>query len=203
MWIVCPQQTKERTMELKRNLGNGDFVFFLHTKQGLKDISHKVLEIGFGEGHYIAHFLTLGYEVHAVDKSKKTCNKLLLLLEENDIPSTNLEIHHTDARNFEYGDDMYSLVICQNLLHFLPKDHALNLLNNLIRSIKQNGYLLLTVHHEDHPSKSAEYSIFKSFYNESELEEFFNGLVTIIQRTKHWKPLPDDAHSISYFVQKL
>lgn len=99
------------------------------------------IDLGFGGGEDILFLSSHGMQMIGVEKNKKSYDSLLEKISvENSILLLNENI-----LNYKFKPDFFDVVIINNVLPFLSKENAVLIIEKSINSLKNNGYLLLTV----------------------------------------------------------
>ena len=99
--------------------------------QCLKYLDPKsVLDLGCGEGKFTLRFAKKGINVLGVDKDKK------------DIQEANFNFLQKDIKDFKFEQE-YDLIFSSMVLHFLKKDHALEIIKKIKTNTLDKGFNFL------------------------------------------------------------
>lgn len=123
--------------ELKKSIVAGAKERFVYplTRRYLKPGS-KVLEGGFGKGHFVYSLYTRGYDVYGVDYAQKTVEKVSALFPE-------LKLTLDDVRKLNFPDETFHGYWSVGVIeHFTEGYDAIA--KEMHRVLKPGGYLFLT-----------------------------------------------------------
>ncbi|MDP2365385.1 MAG: class I SAM-dependent methyltransferase [Ignavibacteria bacterium] len=112
--------------------------FFKEQIEKLK--SGRALFLGEGEGRNAVYAAKLGWQVDAVDFSSSARDKALKLAEENNV-KINYEV--CDLNDYKYKENHYDLVVM--IFVHLPIEVRKILFRNAVRSLNQNGKMIIEV----------------------------------------------------------
>ena len=99
----------------------------------------KALDLGCGLGQYTQYLLDKGFDVISGDISIEALKKL-----KENIPNANiLQMDISESLNFE--DNTFELVFANLSIHYFDKETTSNLLKEIKRVIKNDGYFIGTV----------------------------------------------------------
>lgn len=98
-----------------------------------------VLDIGCGEGKYLAALQSLGWDVHGVDSSPTAVAMAKIRLNKNE------EIKIGDMLTLGHVDTTYGLIMSINAIHHGRKEDVMSLLGRLSDMLLPGGWLFFTV----------------------------------------------------------
>lgn len=105
----------------------------------------EVLDIGIGKGHNSIVLSSLGYNVTGVDYSKKSLD----IVKDS---CSDIKLFQSDIRNFEIEPNIFDLIMSVNVLHFLHKDDASIIFDDVKNKLKVNGLVYISVFSISDPS---------------------------------------------------
>lgn len=132
----------------------------------------RILDLGCGQGGDSLFLAKNGFSVMAVDSSDVAINQMKNIKDE--LKLSNLELICGDVSDFNIEKDKYQAISCRNVLNFLAKDEALEILHRLQNNIQTSGYIIIEAFTPDDPSFASEHK-FSSYFEEQELLHFFSG----------------------------
>lgn len=130
-----------------------------------------VLDLGCGRGHDSLFLANNNFRVTAVDISEVSINQIKI--KKNEFSLDNLELICGDISDFEIAKDKYDVIICRNVLNFLDKEKALEILNNIKSKAKIGSYIVIDVFTKDDPSFTSG-NKFTCYFEEQELLKIFS-----------------------------
>ncbi len=98
--------------------------------------SHKVLEIGCGDGEFTKRLLTLGCQITATDITLKVVNK-----GKQAIKAKNISFMVDDAEKMKFKDNSFDIVCGISILHHIDTNKALR---ESYRVLKKGGQIFFT-----------------------------------------------------------
>jgi SAM-dependent methyltransferase len=97
----------------------------------------RVLDVGFGSGRDLLHFIQRGLDVEGIELTQAFIDALR--------PKVAVPLHKMDMRELSFGDSTFDGIwCCASLLHLLRVD-ALRTLQGFARVLRMNGSLGLTL----------------------------------------------------------
>ena len=123
-------------------------IFFKEQLEKLKP--GKVLFLGEGEGRNAVYAAKLGWIVDAVDFSSSAKDKAVSLANKNDV-TINYAV--CDLSDFNFKENYYDLVV-MIFLH-LPIELSKNIFQSSIKSLKQNGKMIIVTFSKDQINNSS------------------------------------------------
>ena len=189
----------------------------------------KILDVGSGPSMFPIYLASLGNEVVSMDNDevlmKHVCPKLARWCE------TNVEYSFADATKINFDDNTFDRVFCVSVLEHLEEEyrniknqrdyHKKNLdikaINEMLRVLKPNGLLVMTVDWSEYPKNYRSYKLDDIYYRM--LKDFHKFLLKnekpIINwdelKKKHseaWKAFPpanypyDDSRAMGIVLRK-
>ncbi|MFH1236006.1 MAG: class I SAM-dependent methyltransferase [Parcubacteria group bacterium] len=135
----------------------------------------RCLDLGCGKGNDALFLAQQGFRVDAIDISADVVQRVRNAAEEKRI-AEELNVKQADVASHRVPEGTYDVIICRNVLHFLPKTKALSVLKNLQHALKPSGFLIISVFTEDDPTFSAEKGKkYASYFERQELLTAFRG----------------------------
>jgi len=113
----------------------------------------KALDMGCGDGRHALFLAKSGYHVTGMDVSQVGLKKLESISKLQNLNSL-LDLHHRDAREFNYPNDAYDLVAAVTLFDHIPKPDVLPLFEKVSNSLKKGGVIFIKVHTVKDPGKT-------------------------------------------------
>ena len=176
--------------------------------KNFKPQSH-FLDLGCGQGQDALFMTKNNFNVTAIEKSEVAVKQIQKIIKENNLK--NIEVINSNVLDFEIEKDKYDIINCRNILQFLPKDKALNLIKDIQDKIKANGYILLAAFTTDDPSfNNPKNKNIKSYFEPQEVLKLFSNfriiyyLENIILDKGHVGSLEPHRHGIvKIIVQKI
>jgi SAM-dependent methyltransferase len=77
-----------------------------------------------------------------------------LKLELLEVFNSRFKIYYTSFLNFEFSKDVYSLIICNKVLHFYTDEQKYDFIEMFHNSLQPNGLLYLRINHSKHPNNT-------------------------------------------------
>jgi cyclopropane fatty-acyl-phospholipid synthase-like methyltransferase len=112
----------------------------------------KALDLGCGDGRHALFLAKNGYNVTGVDISAVAIKKLKSIAKKEKLDSM-LELHHSDARDFNYPTEEFDLVVSVTLFDHVPKKDVRPLFEKVAGSLKTEGVIFIKVHTVKDPGK--------------------------------------------------
>lgn len=178
----------------------------------------KILDLGIGQGRNSIPLAQLGYNVTGVDYSTnclEICSK--------NCPELNLV--HSDIREFHIEKNKYDLISSRCVLHFFHKNDTFEVIKSIKDGLTQNGVVYIHVFSLDDPklirhTNSDNYEIldnnifhntvndtYVSFFTKQEILELFSDFKTISIAEEYCLDLggetPHYCGIIKYIGQKI
>jgi SAM-dependent methyltransferase len=145
-------------------------------KKIINKISPKtILDFGCGDGKLIYELKNKNIKLTGIDISKKAISFAKLFSPEEKFIVENLSDFKTEEK--------FDLVTSVETLEHIPPEQLKNIIKNLSRVLKENGYLIITV-----PSKNV--NLFKKHYQHFDFEtmqKYLKGHFKIIKTIGHYK----------------
>lgn len=151
----------------------------------------KALDLGCGDGRHSLFLARNGYNVTGLDISQVAIKKLEKIARCEKLNSS-LELHHSDARDFEYLSETFDLVAAVTLLDHMPKKDVGRLFDKVVGSLKKNGVIFVKVHTVKDPGKlngsdkASELSwAIQHYFKEAELRKLFETGFNILKYSEY------------------
>ena len=151
------KQPISKIEEINNFFGDMDLFLIDQVLKGRLNNSMNVLDVGFGLGRNLVHFIQEGYHVYGIDKDKSAVDFFKASLSQNQILQLkeNFKVGHAD--NLNYPQEAFSLVICSRVLHLLgSREEFSKSICEIHRVLKKKGIFYLTFNilsDSDEPSK--------------------------------------------------
>lgn len=102
----------------------------------------KALDIGAGEGRNSFFLAKNGFDVEAIDKVSEGLKKIKEFSKENNLK---IKTKKTDAIDFYYKKEKYSLIVAFSVLDFMKKTQIERIINEIKISLEPGGFVFLGV----------------------------------------------------------
>lgn len=139
-------------------------------------LGSSILDLGCGQGGDSLFLAKNNFSVTAIDSSDVAINQLEI--KKNELCLNNLELICGDISDFEIVRNEYDVIICRNVLNFLDKKMALELINNIKNNSKIGAYIVIDVFTKNDPSFLSG-NKFDCYFEEQELLEIFSGFKVV------------------------
>lgn len=123
-----------------------------------------ILDLGCGSGRDSEYFISMGYDVTALDGSEEMCSLASVHIGK--------EVLHMSFSEMDFDDVFDGVWANASLLH-VPKNEMENILAKIIRSLKQDGILYMTFRYGDF--EGIEEERYFTNYRSRELKELVAG----------------------------
>ena len=130
-----------------------------------------ILDLGCGQGRDSLFLAKNNFWVTAIDSSEVAINQIKV--KKNKFCLDNLELVWDDISNFKIVHDKYDTIICRNVLNFLNKDKALEIINSIKTNSKIGSYIIVDVFTKNDPSFLSN-NKFTCYFEEQELLKIFS-----------------------------
>lgn len=132
----------------------------------------KILDIGCGQGGDSLFLAKNNFFVTAIDSSDVAISQIKA--KKDELKLDNLELICGDISSLSIPlKDEYQVIICRNILNFLDKNKALEIIKNLQENIKKGSYIIIEVFTKNDPSFFLD-NKFASYFEEQELLNIFS-----------------------------
>ena len=129
-----------------------------------------ILDLGCGQGRDSLFLAKNDFLVTAIDSSEVAINQMKV--KKNEFSLDNLELICGDISNLKIAKDKYDVIICRNVLNFLDKEKALEILYNIKSNAKIGSYIVIDVFTKNDPSFKGD-NKFTCYFEEQELLKKF------------------------------
>lgn len=130
-----------------------------------------ILDLGCGQGADSLFLVKNNFSVTAIDSSDVAIHQMKVKKDEFGLD--NLKLICEDIQDFNIEKDRYQVIICRNILNFLSKDKAIEIIKNLQNNIQKGGYIIIEVFTKNDPSFLSD-NKFISYFEEQELLSIFS-----------------------------
>lgn len=131
----------------------------------------KIIDLGCGQGGDSLFLSKNNFHVTAIDSSDVAINQIRS--KKDEFKLDNLVLVCGDISDFEIVNDKYDVIICRNVLNFLDKDIALELICNIKNNSKTGSYIIIDVFTKNDPS-FLKGSKFSCYFEEQEMLKIFS-----------------------------
>lgn len=111
---------------------------------------HEALDLGAGEGRNTLYLARHGFSVAAVDLSGVGLEKLAQLAAREHLPVATVV---ADLRSYRIRD-RYDLIVLTSVLHFLPRQDALDVIRRVKQATSRGGLNVIHVFTTNNPAKA-------------------------------------------------
>jgi tellurite methyltransferase len=132
--------------------------------------SGSILDLGCGRGRDSIFLAKNDFLVTAIDSSEVVINQIKA--KKNEFSLENLELICGDISDFKIENGKYDAIICRNVLNFLDKGKALEILNNIKGNAKIGSYIIVDIFTKDDPSFTGD-NKFTCYFEKQELLNIF------------------------------
>lgn len=112
-----------------------------------------ILDMGCGSGRDTKYFLSKGFKVDAIDGSEQLCRIAAV--------NTGIAVRHMMFNELDENELYHGIWACASILH-LPRPELADVLNRMIRALRQDGYIYT----------SFKYGDFEGYRNERYFTDF-------------------------------
>lgn len=139
-------------------------------------IEGPILELGSGQSPLILEYCQKGKEIFAVDNDEYQLEELRERISELNCTSKINFINATVLKD-QLPQNLYSLIIISNLLHFFTMEECTKFVDELIRVSTQGTLVYLVCHSTKHthnnPENPENNDYFKHYFSENDLNTLF------------------------------
>ena len=128
------------------------------------------LDLGCGDGKDSLFMQDLGFKVVSVDITEDNIEKLNMLAKKH--PKNIIKTYWCDMLDFKIKENQYDVILLNNSIHFMPRDAAFKIIEEIKEEIKINGFVIISAFTEDDPT--AKYENQKNIrFEKQELKKLF------------------------------
>lgn len=133
--------------------------------------SSHILDLGCGQGVDSLFLAKNKFLVTAIDSSDVAINQIKV--KKDELGLDNLELICEDISDFNIEECKYQVIICRNVLNFLNKDKALELIENIKNKVKVGSCIIIELFTKNDPSLISD-NKFAGYFEEQELLSIFS-----------------------------
>lgn len=185
--LASEEEINKQVDDWLNKVESGKSIVQFFTERIGKIEGKKILDVGFGSGGVIVAFNLAGAEMSGVDVDPE-----LKEIAERNILTNNAkaQLNIYDGINLPYGENSFDFVVCFSVLEHTSFPDKL--LNEMLRVLKPNGRIFLTLPNKYYPKETHTLAYFVSYMP----RKLANLYLKLIKRS----PLEhDNLHFYSYF----
>lgn len=142
-------------------------------------IEGPILELGCGQSNFLVEFSKTGKEIFAIDNEEFQLNLLKQRIESYaGKDAVKLHLLNITIPEKEIPQEIFSLVIASDFLHFFSINECKNIISQVISRTQKSSLIYVKVHSQSHSySDSSDpkvHEYFKHFFTENDLTELFD-----------------------------
>ncbi|GGH59703.1 SAM-dependent methyltransferase [Filimonas zeae] len=139
----------------------------------------QIMELGCGQSNYCIEYCQSGRTVFAIDNDQEQLamlqERITKLSPEN---INNLKLLNATILQDPLPDEIFSVVIISNLLHFFSIDDCKKIIEQIVPRTKSGSIILVSVHSDKHyannPNDPHNNNYFKHYFTENDLTTLFD-----------------------------
>ncbi len=131
----------------------------------------QILDLGCGQGADSLFLAKNKFLVTAIDSSQVAIDQIETIKNEQKL--NNLKLICSNIKKIDMPNNKYGVIICHNVLSFLDKKEALNIINKIKNGLKNKGFIIISGFTKNDPSFHSNNKL-KNYFEEQELLKIFN-----------------------------
>ncbi|WP_033959047.1 class I SAM-dependent methyltransferase [Psychroserpens jangbogonensis] len=142
-------------------------------------IEGPILELGCGQSNFLVEFSKTGKEIFAIDNEEFQLNLLKKRIESYaGKDAGKLHLLNITIPEKEIPQEIFSLVIATDFLHFFPMRGCKNIISQIISRTQKGSLIYIKVHSKSHSyndtSDTGIHEYYKHFFTEKDFTELFD-----------------------------
>lgn len=142
-------------------------------------IEGPILELGCGQSNFLVEFSKTGKEIFAVDNEEFQLDLIKKRIESySGKDAGKLHLLNITIPEKEIPQEIFSLVIASDFLHFFSINECENIISQIIARTQKGSLVYIRVHSKSHSYSNSQdpelHKYFKHFFTERDLTELFD-----------------------------
>jgi len=142
--IVREGYDKVAEKYLKKRLGSFVKMDLVVEFSSMIELDGRILDAGCGAGLPFTKYLSDYFKVIGIDISEKQIE-----LAKKNVPNTQFLVE--DMTELDFPDNFFDGILAIRSIVHVPREEHYGIFRNFYRMLKPNGFVLLSLHNEDHP----------------------------------------------------